>query len=92
MRTTLDLDSDVLTAVRELAQRQRKTDSQIISELLRQTLNESNGAPEETGSDGDGYGFRPFPSRGGIVTNTLINELRGDFGDSGFTTRRILPR
>lgn len=58
-----------------------KTDSQIISELLRQTLNESNDASEETGSDGDVYGFRPFPSRGGVVTNTLIDELRGDFGD-----------
>ena len=81
MRTTLDLEPDVLTAVRELAQRQRKTDSQIISELLRQTLNESNGASEQTGCDGDSYGFRPFPSRGGVVTNTLIDELRGDFGD-----------
>ena len=89
---TLDLNPDVLTAVRELAQRQRKSDSQIISELLRQTLNEGNGASEETGSDGDVYGFRPFPSRGGVVTNTLIDELRGEFGDSGFATRRILPR
>lgn len=81
MRTTLDLDPDVLMAVKELAQRQHKTISQIISELLRQTLNESNGASDETGGDGDGYGFRPFPSRGGVVTNTLIDELRGDFGD-----------
>ena len=80
-RITLDLDPDVLMAVKDLAQRQRKTTSQIISEMLRQTLNESNGASDETGSDDDGYGLRPFPSRGGVVTNTLIDELRGDFGD-----------
>ncbi len=79
MRTTLDLDPDVLMAAKELARRQRKTAGQIISQLLRQALNQNqnSGVSEEAGS----YGFRPFPSRGGVVTNSLIDELREDSGD-----------
>ncbi|MXZ33173.1 MAG: antitoxin [Gammaproteobacteria bacterium] len=77
MRTTLDLDADVLMAAKELAQRQQKTAGQIVSQLLRQALNQDSGDSGETGN----YGFRPFASRGGVVTNTLINELREDFGD-----------
>lgn len=38
MRTTLDLDADVLQAARELAQRDRKTIGTVLSELARQTL------------------------------------------------------
>ena len=77
MRTTLDLDPEVLMAAKELARRQRKTAGQIISELLRKALNQSNGISEEAGN----YGFKPFPSRGGVVTNALIDELREDVGD-----------
>ncbi len=79
MRTTLDLDPDVLKAAKELAQRQRKTTDQIVSQLLRQALNQNQSSSifEDAGS----YGFRPFPSQGGVVTNSLIDELRGKFGD-----------
>ncbi|MCY3688468.1 MAG: antitoxin [Gammaproteobacteria bacterium] len=77
MRTTLDLDPDVLMAAKELARRQRKTAGQIVSQLLREALNQGSSVSEEPGS----YGFRPFPSRGGVVTNSLIDELREDFGD-----------
>ncbi|MYA66216.1 MAG: antitoxin [Gammaproteobacteria bacterium] len=77
MRITLDLDPDVLMAAKELARRQRKTAGQIVSQLLRQALNQDSGDSGET----DNYGFRPSPSRGGVVTNTLIDELREDFGD-----------
>ena len=27
------------------------------------------------------FGFRPFPKRGGVVTNTLIDRLREETGD-----------
>jgi len=38
MRTTLDLDSDVLTAARELAAAQRRSLGSVISELVRRGL------------------------------------------------------
>jgi len=38
MRTTLDLDADVLQAVKELGALKRKTAGQILSELARQAL------------------------------------------------------
>jgi hypothetical protein len=38
MRTTLDLDDDVLQAAKELAACQRKTAGQVLSELARKAL------------------------------------------------------
>jgi hypothetical protein len=35
MRTTLDIDEDVLEAAEELAERQNKTPGQVMSELVR---------------------------------------------------------
>ncbi|MFM2400381.1 MAG: hypothetical protein RL341_2538, partial [Pseudomonadota bacterium] len=35
MRTTLDLDPDVLMAAKELARRNHKTAGQVVSELMR---------------------------------------------------------
>ena len=77
MRTTLDIADDVLQAAKERARREKKTAGEIISELARSALNapsEPTGAQEPTAR----YGFRPFPKRGGIVTNQLIDRLRED--------------
>jgi hypothetical protein len=38
MRTTLDIDDDVLQAAKELARRQKKTAGAVISELTRKAL------------------------------------------------------
>ena len=38
MRTTLDIDDDVLQAAKELAEAHRKTAGQVLSELARQAL------------------------------------------------------
>jgi hypothetical protein len=51
MRTTLDLDDDLLTTAKQLARQQRVTLGRIISELARQSLASAaplkvrNGAP-----------------------------------------------
>jgi hypothetical protein len=77
MRTTLDIADDVLQAAKERARREKKTAGQIISELARSALT----APADlarTGPPKARHGFRPFPSRGGIVTNDLIDKLRED--------------
>ena len=77
MRTTLDIDQDVLYAVKDLARRQNKTAGQVISELARRALTQ---APTTlTAREPKAfYGFRPIPSRGGVVSNELINRLRED--------------
>ena len=82
MRTTLDIDTTVLVAVKELAQRENKTAGQVVSELLRQVLNtRSNPVRAEKSTDKEHYGFAPFPPRGGVVTNQTINDLREKTGD-----------
>lgn len=77
MRTTLDIADDVLQAAKERARRERKTIGEMISELARRGLT----APQESRSVEEPkavYGFKPFPRRGGIVTNELIDKLRDE--------------
>lgn len=80
MRTTLDIEVDVLNAAKELARRQHSTAGQVISALLRQALTQPPGdssalAPETL------HGFRPLPLRDAtLVTNELINHLRDEQG------------
>jgi len=76
MRTTLDIEEDVLHAVKDLARRQKKTAGRVISELARKGL--SGPAITTSGEPKAIYGFRPFPSEGRIVSNELINKLRED--------------
>ena len=45
MRTTLDIDDDVLQAAKDLARRKKKTAGEIISELARQALGATPLAP-----------------------------------------------
>ena len=77
MRTTLDIESDVLEAAREQARREKKTVGQVISELARRALTTPAAAAAVRRSKAV-HGFRPFPRRGGIVTNALIDKLRED--------------
>jgi len=73
MRTTLDIDDDVLRAAKELARREKKTAGAVISELTRRALTAS---PATTRPPKARHGFRPFPKRGGMVTNAQIDKLR----------------
>jgi len=77
MRTTLDIADDVLQAARELARREKKTIGEVVSELARSALTAPPRALT-TREPRAAYGFRPFPKRGGIVTNELIDKLRED--------------
>jgi hypothetical protein len=77
MRTTLDIDDDLLAAAKELARHEGKTAGQVISGLLRQSLTggiattAARKAPRKVG------GFRPFPPRPGVVTSDeQVNALR----------------
>ncbi len=76
MRTTLDIDDDVLHAAKERARREQKTAGQVISELVRQALTAPQ--PVAVRAPKAVYGFKPFPARGNVVTNALIDKLRED--------------
>jgi len=77
MRTTLDVDDDVLLAVKERARRERRPAGQVLSDLARRALTDSSSAPL-TQAEGDYFGFCPLPHRGPAVSNALIDRLRED--------------
>jgi len=76
MRTTIDIEEDVLFAAKDLARREKKTAGQVISELARKGL--AGAEALSTSAPKAIYGFRPFPKEGRIVSNELINKLRED--------------
>jgi len=77
MRTTLDIDEDVLNAAKDLARREKKTAGQVLSELARQSL---TAGPQvvTAGEPKAKYGFRPIAKHGVVVTNERIDNLRED--------------
>lgn len=77
MRTTLDIDDDVLLAAKERGRRERKSAGEVISELARRALNDT-GRPSGVGEPAVLYGFRPFTDGNTIVTNDLIDKLRDE--------------
>jgi hypothetical protein len=70
MRTTLDIDDDVLLAAKELAAVQKTTTGQVISDLARQALTRPTETPVKYRN-----GFRILPKRGGVVTTELVERL-----------------
>lgn len=76
MRTTLDIADDVLRAAKELGRRQKKTAGEMISELARKGLR--GGPTHEAKEPKEIHGFRPFRSRGGVVTNEIVDLLRDE--------------
>ena len=77
MRTTLDIANDVLHAAKERARRENKTTGEVISELARSALTAQPSASAARAAKAV-HGFRPFPKRGGVVTNDRIDKLRED--------------
>jgi hypothetical protein len=81
MRTTLDIDDAVLSAVKELARRQGKTAGEVLSTLARQALikpAQSTGRVIE--EPPASYGFRPLPPGETLVTNDVVDRLRDEQG------------
>lgn len=83
MRTTLDIDDDVLLAAKDLARREKKSVGQIISELARKGLAGTRAAT--TREPNAIAGLRLFLTKARIVSNELIDKLRED----GESQRRI---
>ncbi len=78
MRTTLDIDDDLMAAAKELARRERSSAGKVVSRLLRQSLTGApTAAPKVAGRHRAVAGFKPFPARPGVVvTDAEVNALR----------------
>jgi hypothetical protein len=77
MRTTLDIDDDLLAAAKELSRQQGVSAGQVVSALLRQALAGGGEVRAPAGNPAmSNFGFRPFASRGAPVTNAAIDALR----------------
>jgi hypothetical protein len=71
MRTTLDIDEDVLTAAKQLAKKRKSTAGEVISDLVRQALTKSSNADEEPRYRN---GFRLLPRTGTIITSEMVKK------------------
>jgi hypothetical protein len=89
MRTTLDIDDDILQAAKELARAEKKTAGQVLSELARKGLTQATtGFAEDTSAP-------PYVMKDGwyvltgredvVVTKELVDRLieEADFEDAG---------
>ena len=82
MRTTLDIADDVLFAAKEIAQREKKSLGQVMSDLARKAF--AVGAYQPPADQTvphiserlAQYGIQPLPSRGVVISNELIERLR----------------
>jgi hypothetical protein len=82
MRTTLDIDDDVLEAAKELGKAQKKTAGQVMSDLVRTAL--TRGANRQRTDEYRG-GFRLLPRSGKVVTPEMVERLldEADREDAG---------
>ncbi|WP_266008388.1 CopG family transcriptional regulator [Paucibacter sp. PLA-PC-4] len=78
MRTTLDIDDDLLMAAKELARREGSSAGAVISRLLRASLTGGEGSAAARGMAAKPVaGFAPFAARPGVVTSLeQVNALR----------------
>ena len=76
MRTTIDIEPDVLAAAKEIARQQQVGVGKVISKLVRQALAGQANTQAAAGTHKTQTGFLPFPTRGLLVTDELIDRLR----------------
>ena len=87
MRTTLDIDSDVLAAAKALAQSGHSTAGRVISDVMRRAIalglahSNSPAAAHKMPMPTAVYGFSPLTSGGRIVTNDMVRAIRDELGD-----------
>ncbi|MBW1786945.1 MAG: CopG family transcriptional regulator [Deltaproteobacteria bacterium] len=73
MRTTLDIEEDVLAAAKEIARQQGMTVGKVLSGLARKSLTQKPSTPKK-------HGLPLFPVQpdAGVVTLELVNRLRDE--------------
>ena len=73
MRTTLALDDDVLVAAKSIADRDRKTIGEVVSDLMRMALQRPTPLHDRNGITLLGIG-----NPGAVVTLDIVNRLRDE--------------
>ena len=73
MRTTLEIDDDVLQAAKELAAAEKKTAGRVLSELARRALTTSKEQTTAPFTLVDGIPL--LPSAGTVVTKESVDQL-----------------
>jgi hypothetical protein len=76
MRTTLDIDDDVLLAAKERARKEKISTGAALTLLARAGLNPSTRTPGR--GRRSPLGITPLPGRGEVITNEHINRLRDE--------------
>jgi hypothetical protein len=74
MRTTLDLEEELLLAVKEIAKQRRTTASHVVSILIRESLQPQTLKLEYR----DGVPVLPRRPNGPVITSELVNRLRDE--------------
>ena len=79
MRTTLQLDDDVLVAARVLARQRRRSVGDVISDLAQQALTRTaDGSSQNFLSQRSGLPQLPVTASGGVVDLERVNQLRDE--------------
>lgn len=73
MRTTIDLEEDILLATREIAQQRGQTMGKVASDLIRKALTQ-----HEFWETRNGIPQFPVRNRDVVVTMELVNQLRDE--------------
>ena len=71
MRTTLEIDDDVLGAAKELAAREKKTAGKVISDLARRGIQTHRAKPIKKSRNG----FEILPAGDRVVTPQLVQKI-----------------
>ena len=82
MRTTLDIDDDILAVAKELARREQTTTGKFVSAVMREAL-QARSLPVSADRPQrllQAHGFDPIPAGGAVVTDEMVNELREEAG------------
>lgn len=80
MRTTLDIDDDILAAAKEMAHSQCVSAGRVISRLLRVAMTGQSSLKQTPQAQKTVAGFQPFASQGIIISNAQIDALRDTEG------------
>ena len=80
MRTTLDIDDEVLNAAKEIARRRRTSAGAVISELARRALTQPALGPRGAAEPESFFGFRPLAPGGRVVSDETVERLREEEG------------
>ncbi len=79
MRTTLDLDEDVLNAAKELAARENKTAGEVISELARKGIHSPKPRAMKRKIRN---GFEVLAAEKRVVTPKLVQKILEETGEA----------